>query len=97
MGRGNGRSGARHRAGRSDTRGLSSSRRPTSDSDVLDRVAAIEAFDETGRLDGPLGHINRAAARFVLHVRDQLLRELRRGTVRFGDAQRRHEWTVPSV
>jgi ATP-dependent helicase HrpB len=53
-------------------------RRPTSNSDVLDRVAAIEAFEETGRLDGPLGYINRAAARFVLHVRDQLLRELRR-------------------
>lgn len=59
-----------------------SGRRParaTSESDVLDRVAALEHFEQSGRLDTPLGPINRSAARFVLHVRDQLLRELRQG------------------
>ena len=48
-----------------------------SDSDVYDRVAALEDFDESGRADSPLGRIHRATAQFVLHVRDQLLRELR--------------------
>jgi len=48
----------------------------SSDSDVLDRVAAIEAFERSGRLDTPLGRINRSAARFVLHARDQLLDEV---------------------
>jgi len=51
--------------------------RASSVSDVLDRVAAIEQFEQSGRLETSLGPINRSAARFVLHVRDQLLRELR--------------------
>ncbi len=48
-----------------------------SNSDVLDRVAALATFEQFGRLDTKLGPIQRHAARFVLHVRDQLLRELR--------------------
>lgn len=52
--------------------------RGNSESDVLDRVAALEAFDQSGRSDTPFGPIHRSAAKYVLHVRDQLLRELRR-------------------
>ena len=48
-----------------------------SDSDVYDRVAAMEDFDESGRMDSPVGRIHRSTAQFVLHARDQLLRELR--------------------
>jgi ATP-dependent helicase HrpB len=52
----------------------------SSDSDVLDRVAALEQFERSGRSDAPLGRINRSAARLVLHARDQLLRELRQAS-----------------
>jgi ATP-dependent helicase HrpB len=48
-----------------------------SDSDVYDRVAALEDFEHSHRVDSPLGGIHRASAQFVLHVRDQLLREVR--------------------
>jgi len=51
---------------------------PPTVSDVLDRLEALEAFEETGRLDGPLGRLHRGGARTVLEVRDQLLRLLRR-------------------
>jgi ATP-dependent helicase HrpB len=63
--------------------GDASVRRPSpasSDSDVLDRLAALEAFERSGRLDTPLGRIHRSAARFVLHVRDQLLREMQQAS-----------------
>jgi ATP-dependent helicase HrpB len=46
-------------------------------SDVLDRVEALEEFERTGRIDSPLGTLNRGAARFTLRARDQLLRSLR--------------------
>ncbi len=48
-----------------------------SDSDVCDRIAALEEFEAAGRLDSPLGRIHRSTAQYVLHVRDQLRRELR--------------------
>jgi ATP-dependent helicase HrpB len=48
-----------------------------SDSDVYDRVAALEDFEDCGRIDTPAGPIHRSTAHFVLHVRDQLLRELK--------------------
>ncbi len=48
-----------------------------SDSDVFDRVAALDDFAQSGRTDSCLGRIHRTSAQFVLHVRDQLLRELR--------------------
>jgi ATP-dependent helicase HrpB len=54
--------------------------RPT-DSDVLDRVDALEAFAHGGRLVGPVGTLHRGAAYQVLQARDQFLRLLgeRRG------------------
>jgi len=45
-----------------------------SQSDLLDRVEALEEFEQTGRLDFSIGQIHRGGARFVLHARDQLLR-----------------------
>lgn len=45
-------------------------------SDVLDRVEALEAFEATGRADGPLGRLHPGGARAVLEVRDHLLRLL---------------------
>lgn len=50
---------------------------PNTESDVLDRVWAMEAFEETGRVDSPIGTIHRSAAKYTLRVRDQLLGELR--------------------
>lgn len=47
---------------------------PPTVSDVLDRVEALEAFEVTGRLDGPLGRLHRGGASAVLEVRDQLVR-----------------------
>ena len=47
---------------------------PPTVSDVLDRVEALEAFEATGRLDGPLGRLHRGGAKQVLEVRDQLVR-----------------------
>ena len=51
--------------------------RPATRSDVLDRVEALEEFERDGRTTSPLGALNRGAARFVLHARDQLSRLLR--------------------
>jgi ATP-dependent helicase HrpB len=51
--------------------------RHATDSDVLERVDALEEFERTHRPDSPLGPLNRAAARFVLRARDQLLRAVR--------------------
>lgn len=45
-----------------------------SESDVLDRVAALEAFDRNGERNSDAGQIDAGAARFVLRARDQLLR-----------------------
>jgi ATP-dependent helicase HrpB len=49
-----------------------------SDSDVLDRVIALEDFERTGRASTPIGEINVGAARFVLRTRDDLLRQVER-------------------
>ena len=56
---------------------------------MLDRVAALEQFEQSGRLDTPLGRINASAARMLLHVRDQLLREMRPSAARAGDGNDR--------
>ena len=48
-----------------------------SDSDVLDRLHALEQFDETGRVDSSLGSIDRQGARFILRAREQFTRMLR--------------------
>lgn len=47
---------------------------PATVSDVLDRVEALEAFEASGRLDGPLGRLHRGGAHAVLDVRDHLAR-----------------------
>ena len=48
----------------------------SSDSDVVDRVAALEAFEAHGGASGPLAP-RPGAARFVLQARDQLARLVR--------------------
>src|SRR5205807_1098574 len=40
-------------------------------SDVLDRVEALEEYEQHGRTEMPMGHVNRTSARFVLRARDQ--------------------------
>jgi ATP-dependent helicase HrpB len=50
------------------------------ESDLLDRVEALEQFAATGRLDFPVGRLSRGSARFVLEARDQLFRLVNRGT-----------------
>ncbi len=42
------------------------------ESDVLDRVLALEAFEATGQTTGPWGQLHRGPARSILRVRDQL-------------------------
>ncbi len=49
----------------------------SSDCDVSDRVAALEEFEVSGRAESAVGQIHRGTAQHVLHVRDQLLREVR--------------------
>ncbi len=51
-----------------------------SPSDVVDRVHALEAFERGAAIPPALGALHRHAARFVLHSRDQMLRELDRQT-----------------
>lgn len=43
-------------------------------SDVLDRVESLEEFERNGRINTPLGGLNRGSARMVLQARAQLLR-----------------------
>jgi ATP-dependent helicase HrpB len=54
--------------------------RAATDSDVLDRVEALEEFERTRRTAFSIGDLNRGAARFVLRARDQLLRLVRGST-----------------
>ena len=59
-----------------DTR-TSVARRPVrhgSDSDLLDRLSAMETFERNGDREFEVGKLNAGAARFVLKSRDQLLR-----------------------
>lgn len=48
--------------------------RHTSQSDILDRVAAIEAFDRTGHRQTELGQLDAPAAKAVLRATKQLIR-----------------------
>ncbi|HQU42212.1 MAG: ATP-dependent helicase HrpB [Planctomycetia bacterium 21-64-5] len=50
--------------------------RHTSPSDILDRVAAIEAFDRSGTRHSDVGQLDAAAAKAVLRTRKQLVRLL---------------------
>jgi ATP-dependent helicase HrpB len=49
-----------------------------SDSDLLDRVAALEAFERSGSTRSSVGELNEGGARYVLRVRDALLRDVER-------------------
>ncbi len=53
----------------------------SSNCDISDRVAALEEFEASGHMDSAVGRIHRGTAQYVLHVRDQLLRELRGASV----------------
>ena len=65
-------------------------RRPShaSHSDVLDRIAALEAFERDGRKDSEIGTLNAAAARTILKARDQLWRLVDRAAA--GSDRQRH-------
>jgi ATP-dependent helicase HrpB len=52
--------------------------RDPSPSDILDRVEALQAWEQGLPVPAALGSVNRTAAHFVLRARDQLLRELGR-------------------
>jgi len=52
-----------------------------SDSDVLDRMHALEEFERSGRTETLLGRLDRNAGRFILRARDQLLRLLETAVV----------------
>jgi ATP-dependent helicase HrpB len=53
-------------------------------SDLLDRVEALEEYEQHGRCTARFGALNRGAARFVLRARDQLAADLRREARRPG-------------
>lgn len=48
--------------------------RHISDSDVLDRLAALEAFERSGRRESEVGRLESGPARFILKARDQFRR-----------------------
>ena len=48
-----------------------------SQSDVLDRVEALEEFERTGRETTTHGRLNRGATQFVVQTKEQLLRLVR--------------------
>ncbi len=54
-----------------------SSARHWSNSDVIDRLAALEDFERAGRRQSDVGLLDVNSAKFVLRARDQLLREER--------------------
>jgi ATP-dependent helicase HrpB len=47
--------------------------RTRTQSDILDRVEALEAFERQGRTETPWGTINRGSARYLFQVRDHIL------------------------
>jgi ATP-dependent helicase HrpB len=55
-------------------------RREPTESDVLDRVEALEVFEATGRTLFPIGELHRGGAQQVLQARDQLVRSVSSGT-----------------
>lgn len=50
--------------------------RHRSESDVVDRVVALEDFERIGKVDSDVGALNTGTARFVLRAREQLVRLL---------------------
>lgn len=55
----------------------------TSDSDLLDRVAALEDFEDTGATTTEAGELDRGGAHFILRARDQLKRSVESSRVAF--------------
>jgi ATP-dependent helicase HrpB len=51
-----------------------------SESDVLDRVEALEEFERTGREATSFGNLARSAAQFIVQTKEQLLRLVRNST-----------------
>ncbi len=51
-------------------------------SDTLDRVHALESYEESGRTDSEVGSLSTSAAKHILRTRDQLLRLLKPGRER---------------
>jgi ATP-dependent helicase HrpB len=71
--------------------------RPPTESDLLDRVEALEVFETTGRLDSPVGRLHRGGAETVLHVRDQLLKSVSRDAVTLARRASEGECQSPSL
>jgi ATP-dependent helicase HrpB len=68
------------------------------ESDVHERVLALEKFDRTGIASTPIGELNVGAARFVLRARDALLSEIERACGKSKDeAGRTVDASAPSV
>jgi ATP-dependent helicase HrpB len=65
-------------AERDPFRRINKGNRPQSESDVLDRLEAIEQFRDQGRFESSIGELDRGAARYVLRAADQLLRAVDR-------------------
>jgi ATP-dependent helicase HrpB len=59
---------------RSSDAGQSTASRRWSNSDVLDRQAALEEYEHSGKRQSEVGVLDVNAARFILRARDQLLR-----------------------
>jgi ATP-dependent helicase HrpB len=62
---------------RGEGRPVPASRRQAADSDVLERVEALEDFERSGRTETRAGTLHQGAARSILRIRDQLARDLR--------------------
>ena len=61
--------------------------RHISDSDVLDRLSALEAFERNGRRDSEIGRLESGPARFILKARDQFRRLVEQEAGRAGPAR----------
>jgi len=61
--------------------------RHISDSDVLDRLTALEAFERSGRRDSEAGRLESGPARFILKARDQFRRLAEQEAGRGGSAK----------
>jgi len=59
----------------SDGSGPRTAARHWSNSDVLDRVVAVEEFQRSGQRQSELGSLDTGSVQFLLRARDQLLRE----------------------
>jgi len=71
-------------------------RRPShsTPSDVLDRIAALDAFEQEGRKESAAGTLNAAAARTILKARDQLLRLVDQAEAKCEREDREHDEAI---